>query len=123
MLLDELATLREVRLNLLVLRCADPNATRRFYECLGVAFSEHAHGSGPVHYAHEDDDFVFELYPAGAGGTDRAGVGLVIGDLEAAAEQLREAGFNPDPIAERPWGTTFVARDPDGRRVEVQASA
>jgi lactoylglutathione lyase len=114
---------RDVRLNLLVLRCADVEATRRFYECLGASFVEHAHGGGPVHYAHEDAAFVFELYPASAAGPDRAGVGFMVDDLDQASAELAEAGFQPGETAERPWGQTFVVRDPDERRVEVQAGS
>jgi lactoylglutathione lyase len=113
--------MRLVRLNLLVLRCADIDATRQFYECLGISFIEHAHPGGPVHYAHQDGRFVLELYPAGEAGPDCAGVGVGVEDLGAAATRLTDAGFQPGPIAERPRGTTFVVRDADGRRVEVQA--
>ena len=50
-------------LNLLVLRCRDLERARAFYEVLGLRFTRHAHGSGPQHYAHEDERGVFELYP------------------------------------------------------------
>ena len=63
-------------LNLLVLRSTDIEAARRFYELLGLSFTRHAHGSGPEHYAHEDERGVFEIYPVKAGGqSDTAGVG------------------------------------------------
>jgi catechol 2,3-dioxygenase-like lactoylglutathione lyase family enzyme len=110
-----------VRLNLLVLRCADIDATRRFYECLGLAFVEHTHPRGPRHYAHEDGELVLELYPAAQAGSDCAGVGVVVEDLSAAAARLTGAGFAPGETAEQPWGRTFVVRDADDRRVEVQA--
>ena len=110
-----------LRLNLVVLRCGDVEASRRFYESLGVRFTSHAHGSGPEHYASESDDVVLELYPAEDGPSDSAGLGFVVEDLDAAAARLERAGFAPGPIAERSWGTTFVVRDADGRRIEVQA--
>lgn len=48
-------------INLLVLRCADLERSRLFYELLGLRFTRHAHGSGLEHYAHEDERGVFEL--------------------------------------------------------------
>ena len=52
-------------LNLLVLRCRDVEASREFYECLGLTFDRYHHVSGPEHFAHEDEVGVIELYPAG----------------------------------------------------------
>lgn len=108
-------------LNLLVLRCRDIDAGRAFYECFGMTFTRHAHGGGPAHYAHEDDRGVFELYPAAADApVDRTGLGFAVRNLDDAAGWLRRSGFNPGSAADRPWGRTFVVRDPDGRRVEVK---
>ena len=108
-------------LNLLFLRCRDVDASRAFYECLGMTFAKHRHGSGPEHYAHEDDRGVFELYPATPDApADATGLGFGATDLAATADRLRAAGFAPGPTADRPWGRTFVVRDPDGRRVEVK---
>ena len=106
-------------LNLLVLRCADLEACRRFYELLGLRFSKHAHGSGPEHYAHEDERGVFELYPA-AGPGDRTGLGFGSSELDEVFGRFRDGGYQPQPIRQNPWGRTFVIRDPDDRRVEVK---
>lgn len=110
-------------LNLLVLRCADIDRARAFYEHFGLRFAKHAHGSGPQHYAHEDERGVFELYPAkhsaAPGAVDQTGLGFAVGDLAATRAALAAAGFACGEIADQPWGQTFVARDPDGRRVEV----
>jgi catechol 2,3-dioxygenase-like lactoylglutathione lyase family enzyme len=108
-------------LNLLVLRSPDIERTRRFYEVFGLRFTRHAHGSGPEHYAHEDERGVFEIYPAkqaAAAGGDHTGLGFVVDDLEAVHRELGE--YAPAPIAQQEWGQTFVVRDPDGRRVEVK---
>lgn len=109
-------------LNLLVLRSADIDAARRFYECFGMTFERHRHGDGPEHFGAEGPAGVFEIYPAGANGPDCAGLGFAAQDLAATSDRLRAAGFEPGDITEQPWGTTFVVRDPDGRRVEVQAA-
>src|SRR5437763_340114 len=71
MLLDRLkrllarlaAALMDLAINLLVLRCKDVAATRRFYEQLGLAFTEEKHGTGPQHCSWSSAGFVLELYP------------------------------------------------------------
>ena len=109
------------RVNLLVLRCRDLERSRSFYELLGFRFTAHAHGAGPTHYAYETPDFVFELYPAPSDDyVDQTGVGISTADLQQLHQQLAKAGVNPGSIKQNPWGTTFVVRDPDGRRVELK---
>ena len=108
-------------LNLLVLRCRDLDASRAFYEQLGLAFRAHTHGAGPLHYAAESPTFVLELYPATTDtAADQTGLGFTVNDLPALHQRLTTAGLTPGPIRQHPWGTTFVLRDPDGRRIELQ---
>ncbi len=84
-----------------------------------MAFIRHAHGSGPEHYAHEDERGVFEIYPAKPGGApDKTGLGFAVADLLDMHEKL--AAYQPQAISENEWGKSFVVCDPDGRRVEVQ---
>jgi catechol 2,3-dioxygenase-like lactoylglutathione lyase family enzyme len=108
--------------NLLVLRCADVGKTRAFYESLGLEFSEHKHGDGPVHSGTMDTmGLVLELYPASERNpADRCGLGFGSPNLERVIAAMVAAGFEPGTIEKQPWGITFVARDPDGRRVEVK---
>jgi catechol 2,3-dioxygenase-like lactoylglutathione lyase family enzyme len=108
--------------NLLVLRCADADKTRAFYECFELQFTEHQHGSGPVHSGTMDEmGLIFELYPASEKNpVDRCGIGFATPELEKVQTVLTSAGFEPTKIERQPWGMTFVARDPDGRRVEVK---
>jgi lactoylglutathione lyase len=109
------------KLNLVVLRSADIEAARSFYECFDMGFQRHRHGQGPEHYAAEHDDIVFEIYPAaGQAEPDSAGLGFVVADLRATTARLCDAGYTPGEISTNAWGTTFVVRDSDGRRVEVQ---
>jgi hypothetical protein len=106
-------------LSLLVLRCADIETAREFYELFGMTFRRHAHGKGPEHYAHEDARGVFELYPARPGESDRTGLGFLASDLKDMQAKLRAARFDPKEIETTDRGVSFVVRDPDGRRVEV----
>ena len=109
------------RLNLLVLRCNDIDRARTFYELLGLRFQQHAHGTGPLHFAYEDDRGVIELYPADAANpADQVGLGFTVEDLAASRVRLEQASHKPGEIRDREWGRTFVVRDPEGRRVEVK---
>lgn len=54
-------------LDVVVLRCADLDATLAFYERLGLEFAEEQHGRGPRHFSTQLGAAVLELYPA----TDR----------------------------------------------------
>ena len=108
-------------LNLLVLRCRDLESARMFYECIGMKFTRHSHGSGPEHYAYEDSSGVFELYPAGSGlNGDATGLGFRTKDIHKLSRNFETAGSAPQPIQNQPWGQTFIIRDPDGRRIEIK---
>ncbi|MCE3019138.1 MAG: hypothetical protein LW870_25135 [Pirellula sp.] len=48
---------------LLVIRTTDIEQVLGFYESLGLDFIEHRHGTGPIHFATELSDLVFENYP------------------------------------------------------------
>jgi len=108
-------------LNLLVLRCANIQRSRAFYELFGMAFNQHQHGNGPIHFASEDDSGVFEIYPLEGGSADQTGLGFLTGDLEGLHMLLRRNQFAPREIRETELGRMFVVRDPDGRRIEVKA--
>jgi hypothetical protein len=47
-----------------------------FYRALGLEFSRHSHGGGPLHLASETDGAVFEIYPAPEDGASTRSVRL-----------------------------------------------
>lgn len=107
-------------LNLLVLRCGNLEASRRFYQALGLALIEEKHGNGPVHYSCTLGPTVLELYP----GTSPAMhaptemLGLSVGDISAVLTALDLAGFTlpiNKPSADNSDHIKVV--DPDGRKV------
>jgi lactoylglutathione lyase len=112
-----------VNLNLLVLKTRQLDRLKKFYAALGIVFAEERDGVGSVHLAGRVGDVVLELYPlaedAGpADGTTR--LGFVVTDPDAAMRSLEAAGGT---LVSRPrgteWGYHAVARDPDGRAVEL----
>jgi catechol 2,3-dioxygenase-like lactoylglutathione lyase family enzyme len=109
-------------LNLLVLRCRDVEVTRRFYEKLGLGFTEERHGAGPRHYAWEKDGVVLELYPTTAGQSpDNIRLGFstpLLADVFGAIRHDAEV-----TVLKPPYTTAdrliVLLQDPDGRKVEI----
>lgn len=104
-------------LDLLVLRTADVEAARRFYEALGLRWQEERHGLGPRHYSSRLGATLLELYPAKEGAAGRVRLSLRVTDPERAREAAVAAGGEPRPDG-RP-GAAIVVRDPDGNDVEL----
>lgn len=104
-------------LNLLVLRCADIDASGRFYEALGFSFVREQHGSGPEHLAGQLGDFVLELYPATE---ERVTHGLRIGfyvlTLEAVLQRLESVGGR---VRTRTGRGAAIVEDLDGHVLEL----
>lgn len=104
-------------LTLLVLRCADLEASRRFYSALGLILIAEQHGSGPVHYSCRLGTTVLELYPARST-TTTTRLGIALDSVVEALETLRSLGAHIDrePSSE---SCSCIVRDPDGNAVEL----
>lgn len=99
-------------LSLLVLRCQDIEKSKEFYSTLGMEFKREQHGAGPEHYAYERNGFVLELYP---GKPDNTRLGFKVLNLENAIAELTARGHEVKQTSKR-----ALAKDPDGRTVELQ---
>ncbi|MDA7907947.1 VOC family protein [Akkermansiaceae bacterium] len=111
------------RMNLVVIRSQDVEASKSFYEKIGLTFERHMHGKGAEHYASESSAFVFEIYPDSGTPSSGARVGFSVSDVDSTIEALRETGI--EIVAEpkdSPWGRRAVVRDPDGHSVELTAT-
>lgn len=100
--------------NLIVLRCADIDVTRDFYESLGLVFvQEQHHANSPIHFSTQVHDLVIELYPATASKpVDSCRLGFSINDWQLANQ------FGKTPML-RESNYFFTLTDPDGRVVEI----
>jgi lactoylglutathione lyase len=110
------------RLNLTVLRSADIEVSSQFYRLLGLEFDKHSHGNGPEHYASDNDNFVFEIYPATAKfpPTVSTRIGFEVDDCDDVVTLLTSAGHSLSTMpSDSPWGRRAVATDPDGHKVEI----
>ena len=109
-------------LNLVVLRSADLERAAVFYECLGLQFTRHRHGSGPEHLSAELGGSVFELYPLSPNGASTLGtrIGFRVPSLESVITALSDyPAAIISPPQDSPWGRRAVVADPDGHRVEL----
>jgi lactoylglutathione lyase len=108
------------KLNLLVLKTRQLEKLLDFYTALGIALTEESHGQGPLHLAARVGDLILELYPlpADAGLADATTrLGFAVPDLDAVLAKLGAAVVSGPAMT--PWGRGAVARDPDGRKVEL----
>ena len=107
-------------LNLVVLRSEDIEASRSFYELLGIQFKRHKHGAGAEHYASESSSTVFEIYPVVNLPSVGARVGFKVHSVDATIGLLTSRGYEILSVPkDSPWGRRAVARDPDGHSVEL----
>jgi len=114
------------RLNLVVLRSKDIDRAARFYEQMGLRFTRHAHGSGPIHYSSEVNGLVFEIYPVTESSTPTIStrVGFAVDDVDLIVRLLGEIGAKIiTPASDSQWGRRAVVEDFDGHRVELTKGA
>jgi lactoylglutathione lyase len=108
-------------LNLVVIRSADLERSRLFYETLGLRFTLERHGSGPEHLAADAGAVVFEIYPRGTG-PESSGtrIGFRVPSLADVVSAAQASGAKVvSPPAESPWGMRAVLMDPDEHRIEL----
>ena len=114
--------MKQITLNLVVLRSLDMTKAAEFYSRLGLCFTRHQHGKGPEHFAAELDGGVFELYPASPDGPSTLGtrVGFSVPSLDAVIAALGDfPGAIVSPSKDSQWGRRAVVADPDGHLVEL----
>ncbi|MEM8891794.1 MAG: VOC family protein [Bacteroidota bacterium] len=111
-------------LNLLVIRTQNPEALKEQYEELGFQFQYHKHATGPFHYAHEEKNFVFEIYPLKKSqeiADDSLRLGFSIERLEDSLEKLRQTNWKIiSEVQDSEWGKFAIIQDLDGRKVELK---
>jgi lactoylglutathione lyase len=113
-----------MKINLIVLKTAQPGKLVRFYQQLGMNFEEHRHGNGPLHFAAEINDVVFEIYSLSkeSGPADNTlRLGFTVSKLDHLVENLQRSGVkiirNPTMTE---WGYQALIEDPDGRKIELK---
>jgi predicted enzyme related to lactoylglutathione lyase len=113
-----------LKINLVVLKTSRPDDLALFYGQLGIKFENHRHGSGPLHYAAEIDNVVFEIYPLPKDkekADDTLRLGFTVDDLDEVIGRLKRSGGK---IVKEPnmteWGYVSIIEDMDGRKVELK---
>ena len=111
----------DVSLSLVVLKTAQLETIRLFYETIGIDLTEEQHGSGPVHFAGKLAETVLEIYPLQDGEADSTTrLGFIVEDLGCVLESLWRRELSPLKKAKQTeWGLRVVVKDPDGRSIEL----
>ncbi|MGD1938373.1 MAG: VOC family protein [Cyanophyceae cyanobacterium] len=115
-------------LNLVVIRVANIDRSRAFYEAIGLSFERHQHGSkGLPHFAsveEENQGVVFEIYPSAGKETVDVRLGFSVPDVDETLGVLTSQGGTVLSSAkDSPWGRRAVIKDLDGHKVELCQSA
>ena len=115
----------EMKLNLLVIRTLNPERLKQQYEKLGFVFNYHQHGNAPFHFASEQDDFVFEIYPL-TKSMDKADnslrLGFEVDDLQSILNAVEKSDWRIIQDAkESEWGITAIIQDLDGRKIDLKS--
>jgi lactoylglutathione lyase len=110
-------------LTLLVLKTRQIEQVRLFYQTLGIELAEEQHGKGPVHFAGRVGGVVVEIYPLlddGSAVDSSTRLGFGVENLAEVIQLLQGIGtIIVTPPRETTWGLQAVAKDPDGRSVEL----
>lgn len=113
-------------LNLIVIRAADIDKSRTFYETLGLEFVQEQHGTGPVHYSCQMGMLVIEIYPGKPGiaperrNAGATMIGFQVENIDNVLATLHALGAVVlTPIQNSEWGKRAVVQDPDGRAIEL----
>ncbi|NUO50266.1 MAG: hypothetical protein HOV80_15535 [Polyangiaceae bacterium] len=106
-----------VSLSLLVLRCSDIEASKRFYEALGLSFRAEQHENGPAHWSTQVGGVLVELYPAQQKLLSVGRLGFEVENLQRVLQLLAAVGAKV--LEASAAGDRAVVVDPDGARVEL----
>jgi lactoylglutathione lyase len=107
-----------VKLSLLVLRCADLERSREFYSALGLTLVAEQHDQGPLHYSITLGTTVLELYPFTDERTSGVRIGLGSEDPEKTVAAVRLLCG----VVVQTMNGEAVVRDPDGHVIHIVPS-
>ena len=103
---------------LIVLRCRDLAASKRFYEAVGVAFTPERHGAGPDHWSCRIGETVLELYSADGKAASVGRLGFRVADVATVVRASLAAGGRLDREYDADLDVAGVV-DPDGTKIEM----
>ena len=110
-----------LKLNLLVLRVEDLEASRTFYAALGLDLVPEKHGDGPLHLSCDLQGTVMELYPRSR---EMRPTSLRLGFrvTRAALDRLTSSGSSPRLLRQTGGVATYLVRDPDENAIELEVA-
>jgi catechol 2,3-dioxygenase-like lactoylglutathione lyase family enzyme len=107
-------------LEYLVLRSADLERSRTFYEAMGLQLTEEQHGTGARHYACAlGGGFVLELYPLDGRATSGLRLGLTVRKVGSTVEAIRRVDGEILRVDLDVATPSALVRDPDGHDIAL----
>jgi lactoylglutathione lyase len=110
-------------LRALVLRCANLERTKEFYEHLGLCWTAERHGSGPLHYSTQLGPTLLEIYPSTPSWpATRVRLALGVAELASGLERLTVADLLAQParrVAHDDGSIAVIVHDPEDNVVEL----
>ena len=107
------------RLSYVVLRCADLERSRQFYESIGLRLVAEQHGTGAKHYSCDLGGVTLELYPFAGKSTSGLRIGLVVPELQRVVEALRSSATVVS-TNDSNGTTSATVTDPDGHQISLE---
>ncbi len=108
------------RLSFVTLRCKDLDASRHFFETLGLESVIVRHKDGSHHYDCRAGEQTIELYPRRRGDTNELRIGFHVTHLSEVLATLRAQGADIVQTLGSPNVRYAVVKDPDGHTVELR---
>ncbi|WP_439143836.1 VOC family protein [Planktotalea sp.] len=108
-------------LKFMTLFAADMGATCEVYRAIGLTFVKEKHGNGPVHYAHESQGLVLEIYQRAGVQNDGLMLGFDVTDLALTKSNLQKTAAKlVKDISAIEAGKRMIFSDPDGLQIYIQ---
>ena len=108
-------------LKFMTLFAADMGATCEVYRAIGLTFVKEKHGDGPVHYAHESQGLVLEIYQRASAQNDGLMLGFDVSNLVLTKSNLQKTAAKlVKDITPIEGGKRMIFSDPDGLQIYIQ---
>ena len=108
--------------SLIVIRTKKLEECVDFYSQLGLVFNKEKHGNGPVHYASEVENLVFEVYPCKEHEEEsnvRLGFNFEIGDENYSNVEVWAQEYASSSYINENGFEIYILSDPGFRKVEI----
>lgn len=107
----------QIKPSSLVIYTTNLPASLEFYRALGINFQQEQHGKGPIHYAAQFGNFLFEIYP----GEQPPRIGFTVESVDQSVENLGKQSIIPTTTPKNStYGKFSTFKDPNNNTIEIR---